>query len=248
MKDRTLPRTGRIAAGYLIAGAVATMLATSCLTANAAAMNAMDNAGHKTMTQSVKRNKAWAGSETEKLAKSSEGFLLDHINTAEDYIDAGDYQLADQSLDRAMDTAGAIKAMLPFVVVPDQIREARNRLLGEGPEYMQDDMKSIFVRIDEMSLYAPNVALKAKILLSDAQEAANAGKKMAAVKGLDRAVAAITATSVYMPVDYVYAQVDAAHWDLNKPGHDVAEAKQALAKARQRLLPQVAGDGEHKQS
>ena len=248
MKDQTMPRTRRIVAGSLIAGAVATMLATSCLTASAATMNAMDGTSHKMMTQSVKHNKAWEGSETEKLAKASEGFLLHHINTAEDYINAGDYQLADDSLDRAMDTAGAIKAMMPFVVVADQIREARNRLLGEGPEYMQDNMKTIFVRLDEMSLYAPKVALRAKMLLSDAQEAAKDGKTTAAVKGFDRAIAAIKSTSVYMPVDYVYAQVDAAHWDLNKPGHDAADARQALAKARQRLIPQVTGESEHRQS
>ena len=248
MRERFSSRSTRTAASALMAGAVATALATSGLPAWAASQKAAPAANQNKMTETITVSGGWASPEMEKLAESSGRFLLHRLDAADDLIKAGDYKVAHKELDGAMDTAGAIKAMMPFLTVADQIKNAKNKLVVEGTDFLRDDLLPVYGQLDEMSLFAPDVAFKAKQHVEAAEEKAEAGKKAEAVKNLSDAIETITATTLYLPIDYVYDQVAAARTALFNDAPDAKTAQRAVENARSSLVAVVTTVEGHPQS
>lgn len=248
MRQPNTSRTKRVASGVLMAGAVATALTTAGLPAWAASQKAPADTAQKKLTETVTMSGGWASPEMARLAESSGRLLLHRIDAAADMIKTGDYKYAHRELDGALDTAGAIKTMMPFLVVVDQIKGAKNKLVAEGTEFLRDDLLPIYGQLDEMALFAPEVAQKARQQVTNAEEKADAGKKSEAAKTLDSAIETITSTTVYMPVDYVYGQVAAARRALYSPEPDSLSAQRALDNARKSLIAVVTTVEEEPQS
>lgn len=224
------------AAHLFMAGTVTAALAAYGLPAWAASDNTTPVPKPKPVTESVSVTGGWENSNMARLAESSGRLLLHRIDTAENMLDSGDYQGAHNELDAAEDTAGAIRTMMPFIVVVDRIKGAKDKLLAQDAEYFHDDLLPIYSQLEEMSVYAPEVAQKAKAQVKQAEKDAAAGKVKEASKGLDKAVATITATTVYLPVDYVYDQVATARVALTGPMPDAVTARRAIENARKSLV------------
>jgi len=240
MPEKRAARTKRAATHILLATAMATTVAASGLPAWAASQNSeTPAASQKGVTETVSVRGGWKSSEMARVAEDSGRLLLHRIDAAADMIEAGDYSGAYKELDGAQDTAGAIKEMMPFVVVVDQIKDAKNKLIAEGAEYLRDTLLPVYGQLDEMAIYAPDVAQKAKQQVADAEQKANAGKTKEAATRLDSAIETITATTIYLPVDYVYSQVAAARTALSGPAPDSKAATHAIANAEASLVAVV---------
>lgn len=215
-------------------------LATAALTlvvatAGVPALAATQNDATETMTVSD----SWTNTNMAQLAASSGRLLLERIETAKNMIDSGHVQAARDELSAAEDTAGAIETMMPFIVVVDQIRDAKNKLLAEDTDQFQDDLIPIYARLDEMSIYAPQVAKNAKGQLRHAERQAASGNTEEAGKAMDSVSDYLTDSTVYMPVDYVNSQVAVARIALSGDAPDAAVAKRAIQNAEQSLVTVV---------
>lgn len=191
------------------------------------------------LTETVTVSDNWADTNMAELAASSGRLLLERIETAKNMIDSGHVQAARDELAAAEDTAGAIETMMPFIVVVDQIRDAKNTLLAENTDQFQDDLIPIYARLDEMSIYAPEVAKHAKGQIRHAERQAASGNTQEAGKAMDSASDYLTASTVYMPVDYVNSQVAVARIALSGDAPDAAVAKRAIQNAQQSLVTVV---------
>lgn len=240
MRKQNASPTTKLASGALLAAALATAIATPGLPAWAAGQKTSPTADQKKMSQTESiAVSGWASPQMEQLARDSGHLLLTRVNAAADMIKAGDYFVANKELDAAMDTAGAIRTMMPYLVVVDQIKNAKNKLVAEGTEYLRDDLLPVYSQLDEMSLFAPDVATKAKHQVANAEDKANVGKKTEAAKNLDDAIETISATTVYLPVDYVYGQIAAARAALSSKKPDTETAMRAVQNARDSLVAVV---------
>lgn len=192
-----------------------------------------------TSTETVNISPDWVNQDMAQLAASSGRLLLKRVEAAENMIESDQLGAARNELQAAETTAGAIKAMMPFVVVVDQIRDAKNRLLVEDADRFREDLLPIYARLDEMSLYAPKVAKEAKGHLKQAEDQVAKGKTQEAGKAMEAARERLTESTVYLPVDYVYGQVAAARIALSGTEPDAATAKRAVENAERSLVTVV---------
>lgn len=191
------------------------------------------------LTETMTVSDSWTDANMEQLAASSGRLLLERIQTAKNMIDSGHVQAARDELAAAEDTAGAIETMMPFIVVVDQIKNAKDKLLAENTDEFQDDLIPIYARLDEMSIYAPEVAKQAKGRLKRAERQAAGGNTEEAGKSMDSVSDYLTASTVYMPVDYVNSQVAVARIALSGDAPDAAVARRAIENAQQSLVTVV---------
>lgn len=162
------------------------------------------------------------------LAMKSGRLLLKRINAARVMIDAGDYQAARKKLDAAEDTAGAIRAMLPFVELTSQIDQAKNRLLLGDMVQFRMAVPPIYDNLDLMAQFAPKVAMNARKSLSEALNDAEDGMPLEAAAALDATSDTITASSVYLPAVYVYDHIVTARLAINSWKSNIANIDKAI--------------------
>lgn len=179
----------------------------------------------------------WTNPHMATLADSSSQLLLQRIRSAQDMISAGKLAAARNDLDAAKDTAGAIRTMLPFVAIADQIKEAKTVLLDGRLEQFRQDLLPVYARLDEMSDFAPNLAADTKVNLKRAEFMADHGRIVGAAKAIDDISCSITASNVYIPAVYVYDRLAAAQSALSEARPNVGAAKHAVADAENVLLP-----------
>lgn len=226
------PRTSRAIAASAIAIA-ATAVAVPALAANPMAPTAAAHPGAH--AQKVTMSEGWIDQDMAQLTDSSGRLLRKRISAAETKINAGQYLAANNELDAAQDTAGAIKAMMPFVVAVDRIKTAKNELITGDVERFREDLLPIYAHLEQMAVFAPKVSSTAQSELKQAENDAVTGKTKQASETMDAVSKTITASTVYLPVEYVYGQIAAARVALSGAKPDVATAKKAVNNAEKKL-------------
>lgn len=229
---------------YLASGVHRTLVASAVLVGVAgAAMPAFAAASKAPMEKAPMESTAivggWTDATTLRLAASSGRLLMDRIHAAKQMIESELYAAAQKELDAAEDTAGAIKTMMPFITVVDDVKDARKNLKIESIDQFRDSLFPIYANLDRMSIYAPATAKDAKDKVKDAEAKAGAGKIDEADKSLQDAEELVTESTVYMPIDYVYDQVSIARAALSGAEPSPIPAMHAIDKALNSLVTVV---------
>jgi|GEM_PF-2301777 len=221
-------------------GSVSHVFATSALVAALVAPGVPALAATQAAaTATVTVKGGWTDPQMAHLARQSGQLLVRRIRAAEGMIVSGQYRAARNELDAAEDTAGAIRSMMPFLTVADNIRNAKNKLVAEDVTHFRDDLLPIYSQLDEMSAYAPDVAQDAKNKLKQAETDAAGGNTAKAGKDMQDAEETITTSTLYMPIDYVYGRVAAARMALSRPTPNIATAQRALKNADDHLVADI---------
>jgi len=93
------------------------------------------------------------------------------------------------------------------------------------------DLLPIYANLDELQVFAPQVAKRTRSMVQQAEKHASAGHPQRAAQVLTEAADDIAQHSVYLPVDYVDEQVHVASRALDRAKPDVATANAAVGRA-----------------
>lgn len=182
-------------------------------------------------TETVSQYGVWSDPQMANIAINSGQALVKHLRSAEALLDADNVNQARSELLTTTDFADALKRMMPYVAVVDDISNAKDRLTSEDIDIFYDDLLPIYANLDEMAVYAPTVAQKAKTQMKQAEHEVRRHNHQAAAKILQNVADDISATTVYLPVGYVDGQVHAALNALEQATPDKATAKIAVRNA-----------------
>jgi hypothetical protein len=184
-----------------------------------------------TERETVAQYEGWEDPDMSRIAVHGGRALLRHVQVA--HADLADNKLGEarSALNAANDFAKGLQLMIPYTVVVDNIRNARQELLASTTGVIVDDLLPIYASLDEMAEYAPELANQAKAKLDRVAKHAARGEKEKAAEQLDEVADDISATTVYVPVLYVENQVQAARRALNQESPDVKTAQSAVDNA-----------------
>lgn len=159
--------------------------------------------------------------------------LVRDMNGALAHLNANDTRLARGEVKKSLSLANALQAILPYTVVVDKLIDQRGKVDYEDHGAFQDDILPIYSDIEELELFAPQTANKAKRHLNEASQNMKAGKKQATKDSLKAVGDAISEGTVYLPVGYVHTELQSAESALNKKSPDMGAARTALQNALQ---------------
>lgn len=181
----------------------------------------------------------WADPAMAGIAANAGRSLLQHLRSAQASLDTGKIEDARNTLISTSEFADSLERMMPYVVVVDDITNAKNKLMDEDVEVFNNDLLPIYARLDEMSVYAPKIAKASNAKIDKAAQKARQGDKKAAVKTLQEVSDDISATTVFLPVRYVDGQVYAAMNALRQSPANTTTAKKAISNALDSLSATV---------
>ena len=186
--------------------------------------------------ESIGTYAGWDDPDMARVAVHGGRALLHHVQAAHVALREHKTGEARAALDAAEDFAEGLQLMIPYSVVVDNVRNAKSQLLSTDSGVVVDDMLPIYSSLDEMSAYAPELAGKAKAKLDQAVQHMNKGEKQQAAEKLDEIAADISATTVYLPVNYVEHQIESAIVYLDQDPADTKTANQAIDNALRSLV------------
>ena len=166
-----------------------------------------------------------------RIAVDSGRALINHLMTARALLESGDVAQARSALLASREFAGAIERIMPYLTVVEELQDVSNRLVQERVEVLSEDLLPVYADIDELTLFAPEVANKTRGMLKQAEQHARNGDQQQSAKVLKEAAAEVTQHTVYLPVDYVEQQIHVAQSALDQSTPDVAAAQAAVEKS-----------------
>jgi hypothetical protein len=111
------------------------------------------------------------------------------------------------------------------------MRDAGNKLVEENVTALKADLLPIYASLDELQVYAPQVAKRTRGMVQKAEQNASAGDKRGAAQVLNKAADDIVQHTIYLPVNYVDEQVHGALYALDQKQPDQSAAKAAVKRA-----------------
>jgi hypothetical protein len=208
--------------------AIALTVAATLLAANSVvAAAAMEKPGPKSETIVA----GWEDPVMPDVAASSGRALLRHLESAKAYLATNSVTGARSALRDSAEFASAIRLMMPYEVVTDQIENAKQHVVDTSIDVFYADLLPIYGSLDELDVYAPKVAEKAREGVKKAEQHAKAGNRKAAANQLQNVVDEFSQTTVYLPIGYVSDQIRAAETALDKKQPDLTTAKKAVNNA-----------------
>lgn len=208
--------------------AIATAVLAVSLTANSVTAA---TAAEKPAQRSETLTAGWEDPVMPDVAASSGRALLRHLQTAKAFLATNSVTGARSALRASDEFATAIKLMMPYEVVTDQIENAKQHVVNESVDVFYADLLPIYGSLDELEVYAPKVAAKARESVKKAEKHAKSGNRKAAAEQLQNVVDEFTRTTVYLPIGYVSSQIRAAETALDNKQPDVTTAKKAVNNA-----------------
>jgi hypothetical protein len=178
----------------------------------------------------------WEDPDMARIAVHGGRALLRHLDTAHRDLVNNKQSEASTALNAADDFAQGLQMMVPYTVVVDNIRNAKNKLLASSTGVVVDEMLPIYANLDEMSEYAPKLAQQAKNKLNQAVKHAKQGDKQKAAETLTEIADDISATTVYLPVLYVKDQINIARNALNQDPPQLRTAQSAIESSMDSLV------------
>ena len=209
-----------------LAVAVAVSLAGAAVSLPAAAA---DNT--YTEVTSVGQYAGWGDPAIAKIAVDSGRALVNHLYSAKALLEQGRIPQARSALIGSHEFAAAIQRMMPYLTVVEDMLDAGDRVVQEKVEALSTDLLPIYASLDELDVYAPQIAHKTRGMLKQAEKNAAAGDKQGAAQELKQAAAVVSGHTVYLPVGYVNQQVRVALNAVEKSKPDLAAAKAAVDRA-----------------
>jgi len=206
-----------------VAVALAVLLASSSL---ALPVVAADKA--QTEAASEVRYQGWGDPAMAEIAVNSGQALINHLMTTKALLDDGDVVQARSALIASREFADAIERMMPYLTVVEEMLDASDRIVQEKVDTLSEDLLPIYAGIDEMTIYAPQVAGKTLGMLKQAENHAHSGDTRHAASVLRAAASEVSQHTVYLPVSYVERQIRVAQNALNQEKPDVSTAKAAV--------------------
>ncbi len=136
----------------------------------------------------------------------------------------------------AKDFARGLQKMIPFIVVVDQAKNTKGKIVDSAEHVVIDDMLPVYQTLVQMEVDAPELAKKTHRKLKEAHKHAKLAKKKPATEKLEEVADDITTTTIYMPVVYVSEKVNQALKALNGKKPNAKTAKTAVSAALDSLV------------
>ncbi len=182
-------------------------------------------------TVTISESSAWGDPAMAKIAVDSGRALMEHLDTARALLANGKVSQARSALLASREFADAIQRTMPYLRVVADMQDASKQVVQEDISTWAADLLPIYASLDELQVYAPEVARQTHGLVRQAQKHAAAGDRKRATKELRQAADDITRHTVYLPVDYVDEQVRGALYAINEKKPDLSAAKTAVNRA-----------------
>jgi len=205
---------------------LAVLLASGGLAHTAAA--AVSTTGESSI---VDQYPGWGDPTMAGIAVNSGRALINHLMSARALLDESETEQARSALLASREFADAIERMMPYLTVVEEMLDASDRIVQENITALSDDLLPIYAGIDEMTVYAPEVARKTRGMLKEAEKHAQRGDRQFAAKAIREAADEISRRTVYLPVEYVDRQIRVAQNALKQEKPDVSAAKAAVEKS-----------------
>jgi hypothetical protein len=217
--------TNRYAVKPVVA-VLAAVLATGIVVSTASAASRGDSE-----TINISEYSDWGDPGMAKIAVDSGRALIAHLSTARALLDIGKVAEARSALIASREFADAIERMMPYLSVVEDMMDVSNKVVEEDVTALSADLLPIYASLDELQVYAPQVANRTRGMVQKAEKNAAAGNRKDAAQVLKEAADDIVQHTVYLPVDYVDDQVRGALYALNQAKPDVVAAKAAVKRA-----------------
>jgi len=179
----------------------------------------------------INEYKGWGNPAMASIVVNAGRALINHLRSADALLTDGDSTQARSALLTSQDFTAAIERMMPYLQVVDEMKDASNKIVEEDIETISVDMLPIYASLDNLQIYAPEVAQKTKTMVKQAEKHSTAGRKKEAVTVLKEAEDIIIKNTVYLPVRYVDQQVRVALSAVYQPKPDIKSARQAVERA-----------------
>jgi hypothetical protein len=173
-------------------------------------------------------NPGWDSPNMEKIAAHTGNEIVRHLSAAHDAIEKNDSGKALGEVEAANRLNDSVMQSMPYVNVKEDVFNAKGKLAMNESGRFYDDLLPIYAELDDMQMYAPQVAQKAHSKVKEAEAMSRKGQTKEAADKLKEVMADISETAVFLPVGYVHGQLEAAQSALSEQHRDVATAKTAL--------------------
>lgn len=205
------------------------LLLVSACTSNTKALNVTNNAAVAPEERIDQDNfPGWHNPMLARAVKYAGQALIADLKSAQLALDLNDLNRADHYLNAAQNLSNGIRTMMPFTVTIDQIRDARGNISVNADLFETDTLLPIYQSLEELDVYAPEIAQQSLDKVGKAEKLAKAGKNTQAVEFLDQVEADISATTVYMPVIAVSQHIDEAMASLKAEPSNKINAQEQI--------------------
>ncbi|HED18645.1 MAG TPA: YfdX family protein [Gammaproteobacteria bacterium] len=206
----------------------AVLVLAAVLATGAVAVTAEAAGKGNSETISISEYTDWGDPAMAKIAIDSGRALIAHLSTARALIDSGQIAEARSALNVSREFADTIERTMPYLTVVEDMMDVSKRVVEEDVAALSEDLLPIYASIDELQVYAPEVAERTRGALKQVKKHAAAGNKKRASQVLAEAADDITRSTVYLPVGYVDVQTRVALYALNMEKPDVTAARSAV--------------------
>jgi hypothetical protein len=179
----------------------------------------------------VSQYQDWSDPAMAGIAVNSGRALINHLLSASALLDTGSITQARSALLTSREFADSLGRVMPYLLVTQDIMDVNNHIVQGSVDVQSTDFLPIYGSLDDLAIYAPKVAQKARGMVKQAERHVVAGDKKQAARVLKQAADVITEDTVYLPVKYVDQQVHVALLALNQSNPDVSIAKTAVHNA-----------------
>ncbi|EIJ35400.1 YfdX family protein [Thiothrix nivea] len=170
----------------------------------------------------------WDSPNMQRIAAHSGNEIVHHLTAAHEAIQKGDSGKALGEVEAANRLNDSVMQSMPYTDVQEDVFNAKGKLAMQENGRFYDDLLPIYAELDDMEVYAPQVAQKARGKVKEAETMARKGQNAEATTKLKEVMDDISATAIFLPVGYVHGQLEAAQNALSEQHRDVATAKTAI--------------------
>lgn len=182
-------------------------------------------------TKTLTTYRGWEDPAMRDVAASSGRALVARLQAVGAELDLKEVNQARADLVTSSEFADALVRMMPYSVVADDIRNAKNSLVAEDSQEFYEDLLPIYASLNQLEVYAPDTAKNAHKKIKQAENQARHSDKKAASQTLQEVAEDIAATNIYLPVRYVRGQISVAVDALDRSSPNVDAAKTAVNNA-----------------
>lgn len=181
-------------------------------------------------------NSGWANPDMARAAAESGRALVDHLRAAKAFLAVSSIVGARSELIVAHDFSAALKRDMPFLEVSESVRNAQKNLVAGNTEIAYDDLLPIYANLDDMQVYAPELARQERNKVKHAEAQARSGNTRAAAQALTDVANELETTTVYLPLDYVNKEIQLARTALQGSHPNLKTAQQSVNNAMGSLV------------
>lgn len=126
--------------------------------------------------------------------------LIVDLKSAQKSLKSNDLKRTGSYLSAAQDLINGIRAMMPFTVIIDQIKDAEANINLNVDLFETDTLLPIYESLDELEMYAPDLSQQTHDKIGQAEKLAKTGKNIQALEILDQAETYLSSATIYLPV------------------------------------------------